>query len=160
MPFLCISWPKQSYTGSLYTMHDRIPCSGTGRTPCVDSSAIRMIIANCCLSDKGTERDPAPGVLDMFWCPMIGDPSKLMLPRLRLLGVLRSGINNFFPIQSTVSISFSTLYNTITTFNDSKEEGFEKYSGKRRKWRLPAFFFFSNGISYSNIEWNHNLRNV
>ena len=28
-----------------------------------------------------------------------------------------------------------TLYHTIRTFNDPKEEGFEKHSGKRRKCR-------------------------
>ena len=34
-----------------------------------------------------------------------------------------------------------TLYHTIPTFNDPREEGFGKHCGKRRKCWLSAFFF-------------------
>jgi hypothetical protein len=47
---------------------------------------MRIIMASCCRSESGTERDPPPGVLGL----VIGDASRLRLPRLRLLGVFLS----------------------------------------------------------------------
>lgn len=47
---------------------------------------MRIIMANCCRSDSGTEREPPLGVLGF----VIGEASRLTLPRFRLLGVLLS----------------------------------------------------------------------
>ena len=40
-----------------------------------------------------------------------------------------------------------TLYHTIRTFNDPKEEGFGKHCGKRRKCWQPAFSPFPTVFS-------------
>ena len=40
-----------------------------------------------------------------------------------------------------------TFYHTIMTFNDPKEEGFEKHYEKRRKCLLPAFSSFPTVFS-------------
>ena len=46
------------------------------------------------------------------------------------------------------NISFSlTLYQTVQTFNDTKEEGFRKHRGKKRKCWLPAFSLFPTSLS-------------
>ena len=40
-----------------------------------------------------------------------------------------------------------TLYHTLLTFNDPKEEGFGKHCGKRRQCWLPAFSPFPTTFS-------------
>ena len=44
-----------------------------------------------------------------------------------------------FTFPKTYIINILTLYQTILTFNDPKEEGFGKHCRKRRKCRKPAF---------------------
>ena len=42
-----------------------------------------------------------------------------------------------------------TLYHTIWTFNDPKEEGFGKHCEKKRKMLVTSIFFFSHSVFLS-----------
>ena len=53
-----------------------------------------------------------------------------------------------------------TLYHTILTFNDPKEEGFGKHWGKRRKCWQPVFSLFSPSVFYSIEEKNCHFSSV
>ena len=50
-------------------------------------------------------------------------------------------------IQGSFSLTILTLYHTIPTFNDPKEEDFGKHCGKRRKCWSPAFSSFPTVFS-------------
>ena len=55
------------------------------------SSDIRIIIASCCRSDRGTGLATLPGVLGVLIRLGLREDSMLRLPRLRFSGVFLSG---------------------------------------------------------------------
>ena len=83
--------------------------------------------------------------------------SKNLITQLDLINTCRY-VFNLSPNTSYVDICL-TLSHTIATFNDSKEEGFGKHIGKKRKYWFPAFSPFPT-VFYSIKERNREFSNI
>ena len=58
-------------------------------------------------------------------------------------------LDQHFPVMPVFVLSlFLIFYNTVTTFTDSEEEGFEKHFGKRRICRNQHVLHFQKCFSF------------
>ena len=63
-------------------------------------------------------------------------------------------VPNSKKLQTRTDMWLLTLYHTIPTFNDPKEDGFGKHCGKRRKCWKPAFSPFTVFSALSTFNWS------